>query len=309
MKSVAPTRVHTDRHGRIWSAAGGARRLFDSIEGFLGCAEFRYARRVQALGSSANAKLIVAMHAFRESKVIQIGSPAICLTKVERGDPEMVLDLMKDLDGCASSIGGFHQLTSYDFTIYNLVSNMQDGGWRPNDTARRLVKYHPAWLAFSFLPTCNQDKACQLMARIIDPRWFINAGRPNRLQRLYNYLGLNKTNFDRQLHPEKRAGHNYDYGMLTLSAWSGRWCAGPHEQIYDPANFLCRIVDQHDYEPHGYYLATRRFIQFLRAVWLDAIAPPGRCLFVPDHFFTETAEKRAFATHCNRFKGLQKKPV
>lgn len=296
-------RVHVDGAQKVWVRGEGDARCVGSVSAFLESSEYRFSQNLYVLGSACNAELICTMwtNSLQGSaeRAIHIGSPAVCLTKRERKEPQIVLGKLDELIGPAPSTGGFHRMTNHDFTIYSLVHQVVRRGWQPNEHARRLLPYHPAYPALSFIPTLSEDAACRLLARIVDPRWFVNPGRPNRLQRLYNYLGLVEVNFIRH------GGYHADRAEMTAQAWSGlnrshrnSGYAVMHPEA--PGNFLYRVIEKYDGDDRGWYLATRKFLQFVRAVWMDELADTGGRFdgwFVPDYFFRSREEVTAFKRH------------
>lgn len=290
-------RIHTDGGGKLWVRAEGDARCVGGIDDFLQSSEFRYCSQVWVVGSRHNAEAITEIWPYRsETRSIRIGSPGVCLTSEEREDPGVVLSKMDELIGAASSVGGFHTMTHYDYTVYQLVATVDESHYLKSSTARHLIKYHPAWPALSFIPTLDVDQACLLLSRIVDPRWFVSPGRPNRLQRLYTYLGLHdvKSEF---------SGYNATQALTARESWSS---LSDEDPLFaeDPSNFLWRIVEANGYSNKGYYLATRKFVQFIRGVWLDNLVSSKSFdgWFVPEYFFSRDDEIAAFRKHRARFK-------
>jgi hypothetical protein len=292
-------RVHTDLAGKVWLRAEGDVRCVGGVADFLACPEFSYSKEIWAVGDRCNADLLTKAFIQRKpAHVIKIGTPSVCPTVAQREDPHIVLSMIDDLHGCASSIGGFHQMTNSDYTVYRMVNHLSLSPRLRDSECRHLVKYHPAWAALSFIPSLDIDNACVMLARIIDPRWFVSPGRPNRLQRLYTFLGLNENCF------ATSTGYNSIHANIVQDAWSSIAGTKPRPELDEPSNFLWRLVDKHQYSPKGYYLAARKFVQFVRAVWLDTLVVSKSFdgWFVPEYFFSNDAEIRAYRKHREKFK-------
>lgn len=302
-------RVHTDAATCVWHGQDGVRAECSHLgpEAFVETKLFRGAEHVRVLGTPENARLIVKMHEARVRRGkgkrpshIQLGSPSICFRQRCLLDPAFVLQQLWQPATAAMLTGCWHELSDKDFPTYYMLAAFQTNGGRIDETIRRVATYHPAWPALSFPLTADLDVACRLICLIRDPRWYNHHNRPNRASRLLSYLGLTPQNFvvDRAV---EKADQHRDRAELVLRAWGGDRPdpANPDE----PRNFLWRIR-KHVGGVRGWLKASHVHMQFVRLVWLQGLAPPGRQVFDPSIFFKHFVETEAFQRHLQRLRSV-----
>lgn len=306
-------RLHTAADGNVWYG----RYHHDGVDSgcqvdaFLKSTPFLGARRIRVLGTAGNAALLRALFFLKRSRgmperpsqgrtavvspSVQIGSPAICY-RSGPADPVFVLRQLWQVNTSATATvpGFWHEMNEFDYVTYALICAVHAAGGAVNELALRHLKYHPAWPALSFLPGADPAAGCQLVAEIVDPRWFAHSVRPNRLSRLYAYLGVTRHNAQ-WFHEGVPGGRNASRMATVLATWFNNRSGSP--DLKDPANFLWRIYHHHGGGIKGLLRASERFVRFLREVWLQEIAPPRRVVFQPTTFFKLPAEAERYRTH------------
>jgi len=184
-------------------------------------------------------------------------------------------------------------LSQSEFSAYALIAAMIRSNWKPNDTSRTILKYHPAWPALSFLPALNIDAACRWVSVLVDPRWFVQDFRPNRINKLCSFLGLTPRNMSVLDGSKVEPTQHLERCSLTLKAWVGSSSAAD-ESV--PAGFLNRTFRNGDSWSAGMLAASKRFVRFVREVWLSELSQ--RKMFDPSMFFKTDAESNAYIAHC-----------
>jgi hypothetical protein len=296
-------RLYVDSSGVAWFVTSNdpwkAHASEISVSKFVEQALVRDAGRIRILGNRPSAALICALYEAREADpgrmppCIQIGTPALISSEV-RDDPTSVVALMNDLQ-LPSSCGGWHEMTRHDYRMYGLVHHAQTETMTQD--LSELLEMHPAYPAISFVPTFDALNAAKLLAEIVDPRWFIDPAKPDRTSRLRNYMGMRprvlKQTFDGHSSPHCRRAR------IAMRAWStGDYSTA---DLTHPASFLFRIVRDSSTKEKGMLNATVRYLNFVRAVWLDSIAPKGRTLFVPEYFFAQYPDTaKEYVAHLKR---------
>jgi hypothetical protein len=257
--------------------------------------------RIRVIACRENADLIAQL--YRRQRVdgtvsVQVGRPpSVQWADIRRDGPGHVLLNMRQFEAGAPSMGGWHDMTDRDYPSYAMASLLGHG---PVDTRHLmdLLDTHPAWDALSFIPHLDRRKVATLLARILDPRWFVDPEEPDSSGRLNNFLGLI---------PSQPATKR----KLAMSAWI------PQDLDPDrvsPGAFLLRYCDSLGNAKDPLVRTTRRFVAFLRYTWTDAMAARPRLkpgtyrhdqgLFIPEYFFRDAIEAGAFRDHMAARAGL-----
>lgn len=303
--------LHSDAAG-LWYGSAGHTPLcwHHSLEEFLETDYVRNARSLMILGARENAWLLVRLVDLRTRHRlpcrIWVGTPDI-LRSVKGASPhkQTLFAAMRDVNFSAS-VGGWHQLTARDCISYVMVTGVKDHcdsadgeiGISINEEVTKHLDKHAAWPALSFLPKTHVDAACMLLASIIDPRWYVDRGDPDSLQKLYSYLGLKG---HKHIENVRRGRFETPQALrarlLLMTLFPDRmasWFKEPHDE---PEYFFHRVLQSQNYQIQGWLEAARLFVVFLRGCWLQSLAPEGRELFVPEHFFSRPDEVAAFKAH------------
>jgi hypothetical protein len=294
-------RVHTDSDGIVWCGQSGvgAHCTGFSPEEFVTKNVFKTAPVVRAMGSSENSNLLLGMYERHRKapalakRMIWLASPAICITKRLRNDPEEVLYRLWQADTTARISANWHLMKSVDFNAHLLRLSVNVGSDTQGitDKAKVIFQYHPTFSALSFFESVNLDFAIRLLSLILDPRWYAHAERPNRLSKLMRFLGLTDKNFKEDCHGD--GGYNKDRSDIVSASWHTS-----EDVDYDlPRNFLWRIFRHYGGGEKGRLRASESFIRFIVLHWLQELSSSSKRLFEPTLFFKTDAEVTAYNTH------------
>lgn len=160
-----------------------------------------------------------------------------------------------------------------------------------------LLRRHPVWPALSFIPWSDKDSAAYLVAEILEPRWFRHPWRPNRLTRLFSFLGLTADNADAFLLGGS-TGRHYERAAAVFRTWSVQMDEASKGL---PGAFLWRVFEANGLDAsaaQGLLRASRCFVRFLHAVWSQERS--DRHLFAPEMFFKYDWEADAYTKHRRR---------
>lgn len=208
-----------------------------------------------------------------------------------------------------ASVGGWHRATIADWLTYSIIAKRitqppeyaQDSSTVAVDSL--LVK-HPSWPAFSFIPSLNRSSAWHLLSLIIDPRWWVNVLFPNRRNRLYNYLGLNKQQITKELKNRENGTSTFHKPLsrvgVVLSTWAGSLDPNLELERYR-RHYFWNVALGYDAPCVGLLRASQHLIDFICDVWLQGMAPLGRELFVPKYFFKDLEIAQVFEKHRLKF--------
>lgn len=252
---------------------------------------------VRVAGTPANASLLIALYE-QKLKVgfdsLQVGTPLCCESADERKDPQVLLYNMRSLD-ISPSLGGWHEVDLDDYTTYLLASYYYEDH-TPGENTRAVIIGHPAWPALSFIGSLDIDACAQLIATVVDPRWYIDVtSDPNRGSKLEQYLGLNPKIYSQIDGPHKSDQHKRC--RLVQRCWKAKEIVN----FRDPRNFVWRAWASKPEDKRG-LAANKLFISFLRQTWLQGVCrgPQASHLFVPEHFFKQPDEILAYKGHIAR---------
>ena len=303
-------RLQTDSDGKVWCGYKDvcSHNTNLSVSEFVNTPTFKSAKRTRCLGTSQNANLLVSAHLANKKREaggepfsrLEVGSPQLCPTRALRDDPEFCLTRIWQADTEARLLHHWHPVDSFIFNSYLLVDSMNDS----SDKALAVFKHHPAFSSVSFVGTSNVSLALQVIAKIVDPRWFWNADKPHRLSKLYKYLGLTPAtsknlsglqSYSSSLDLEKL--NAADQSFLTALSWSTKEIDKVNYSL--PENFLWRIYREEDFGWRGLLKASRSFVRFVAYNWLDNITL-RKNMFDPDSFFKTQNEVLAYKSHMEK---------
>ena len=300
-------RLHTDTEGKVWcgykDVCSHPTNL--SVSDFVNTSTFKSAKQVRCLGTAQNATLITQAHQAikrRESQggtfsSLEVGSPQICPVRALRDDPAYCLMRIWQSDSQARLLHHWHPVDSFIFNSYLLVDAVKNSP----EKAKVVFKHHPAFFSVSFVGTSNLDLAMQLVAKIVDPRWFWNEDKPHRLSKLYRFLGLIPSNFKNLDNFKEFSSMSdlenplvVDSSFLTALAWSTREVDSVNYSL--PENFLWRIYRENNFSCNGLLKASRNFVQFVTYNWLDNITF-RKSMFDAGSFFKTQNEVLAYKAY------------
>lgn len=307
------TKVHIDPYGTVWTATEIEEPVSTGRD-LIGFLLQQSQRQIcwRLMGLREHAQLLMGLRQSRKDSCVEVCSPDICLTAADRRNPVTALCAMRR-NYRPTSLGGFHTVVHEDDVQYALVSALTKAPptevtaavWKP------LLHQHPAWPALSFLPNINEAACAQLLAEIVDPRWFIDLAHPNRGSKLRSYLGLRRS-VGEEFSPSARTDRGQTVAMRRACAdmaWYSEPC--PMEQMEMPNRFLYRILldDKYKSVAVAQLRATQAFIEYLRLAWLANLGAGKHrleALFVPEYFFKRPSEAQAYRNHLRIFDTARK---
>jgi len=308
--------LHTDKTGCVWfghyNNYASATNL--SVADFLACADYvellAAAKSIRLLGLRDNAALIVGLQDKRTlSKEtvfpdVQLGSPAIVPAAWSEDNPRYVLQYLWQSPPVVRLAGNWHKLLTADYISYAMLLAM-DSKRATRDVpaiVKRMVRYHPAWTAFSFINNVSEDAACRLLCDIVDPRWFRHHTHPTRLSKLNSYLGLTPQNIGSCVGASV-PGLRFNRAANALHVWYNK---AVQRNSSEPGDFLVRMLLKYKGDlAKGLLRTTQKLITFVSAVWLNAVREPHpETGFDPFQFFGDGAEAKAFVRHVTTCKQI-----
>jgi hypothetical protein len=303
-------RLHTDDEGIVWMGKQGISAFRTGLspsewiaaDEHHGGASLRDAQQIRILGVPENAELITEIHEMWQVNNdypprIYIGSPGVCLHAARRGDPAFVLSQIWQPCIQSQACGCWHEFTPRDYPTYLMLKLLQQNNGQVHGSVKKILPYHPAWPAISFIPTHNVEFACKLLCEIVDPRWYSHPERPGRFTRLWAYLGVEPYHFHMHAKPDDLHQARAD---IATAAWCGKTFA-QNVDLDDPRQFLLRIYRREGFES-GLLKATKKFLQFLCLVWSQGVLAVQREIFVPSIFFKREDEVAAYAAHLRQLE-------
>jgi len=188
------TCLHTAQDGEIWSIeAGGNPRPFLYLNNPIRLRSGTY----RIVGCPANFKLITdlysALNRLKDDSIVLVGAPTICQCQNQGVDEILscisTLNVHDNLKHC------WHVADSKMFNTLLLLHYFHIEGI--NDLVGNIYDQHCLKHYLNFMGLNSMKLAVQLIAEIVDPRWFLNPMRPYRFSRLESYFGLKPAQFYR----------------------------------------------------------------------------------------------------------------
>lgn len=300
-------KLHTHTDGRVWFSAGlgpatNSEQLLDSF--LLSPVLNGIGVQVRVLGLPQNAELISALYLRRhknEINRVEIAGPNVLHTAEDIDDPQIVLRRMRSVD-VAPAAGGWHTLSVHDYPTYAILGRMRRTNFVFDDAAQAYFRMHPAHKALTFIPTLAAEVAAQLLATIVDPRWYVDRKSPDRAAKLELFLGLTPQVQTSVSTPKRLLHKGRELRCANvLRAW--KTTEPDAIDLHNPANFLYRIHKAAKGGAKGDLRASQAFVRYLRYNWLDGIENRRGTkdgLFAPNLFFKTPAERAAYAEHMSK---------
>lgn len=303
-------KLHTADDGHVWYARGinaciNSEQIVDSF--LLSPVVSGMGLTFRLLGVPQNAELICALYLRRykgEVRSVEIAGPNILDSRQDLKNPAVTLMRMRSA-AVSPACGGWHSLTLHDYPTYAMLARTQRKNAEFDSTAATYLSMHPAFKALSFIPTLSNAEAANLLITAIDPRWYIDRRRPERIKKLELFLGLT---------PAIQAKVSNKAKLLTkarelrcanvLASWKTK--EPDQVKIKQPENFLYRIWQAAGGGAHGDLRASQAFLRYLNDNWLAALelrkgAKDG--LFAPNLYFKTPAEIEAYEYHMKKPAG------
>jgi hypothetical protein len=294
-------KIHTDADDIVWFAPGinPAENSHKKVDDFLDSpVTNKIGLNVRLLGVPQNAELIVKLCARKKSRKIasvSIAGPNMCESVLELADPLLTFRRMRDAF-VAASCGGWHEIAENEILIYSLVSRIRNNPDWFDLLGRAFYETHPTYKALTLINGLSHKDTAQLMALIIDPRWYVDRRRPDNPNKLMLYLGLTPKTQRRVSTSEHTNHRGRDLRCaMVLNCWKTQ---DPAVVDFDaPENFLWRIWRKNGSDIKGDLRASQAFVGYLQANWLNAASSRKGAkdgLFLPDKFFKTPEEKVAY---------------
>lgn len=300
-------KLHTADDGQVWYARGissckNSEQIVDSF--LLSPVISGMGLTFRVLGVPQNAELICALYLRRykgEIRSVEIAGPNILDSQYELKDPATVLMRMRSAV-VSPACGGWHSLTLHDYPTYAMLARMTRNNFVFDEPATSYLHMHPAYKALKFIPTLSEPDAAKLLVTTIDPRWYIDRRRPERIKKLELFLGLIPSIQEKVSNPNKLLTKAREFRCATvLNSWKS---ADP--QIVDlkkPENFLYRIWQAAGGGAHGDLRASQSFLRYLNDNWLSVLENRKGTkdgLFAPNLYFKTPAEIESYEYHMKK---------
>jgi len=302
-------KLHTANDGHVWYARGistckNSEQIVDSF--LLSPVVSGMGLTFRVLGVPQNAELICALYLRRykgEVRSVEIAGPNILDNRDELKDPAIVIVRMRSAV-VSSACGGWHGLTLHDYPTYAMLARMTRNNFVFDDTAAAYLQMHPAFKSLSFVPTLSPAAAAKLLVTTIDPRWYIDRRRPDRIKKLELYLGLTPAIQQKVSNTNKILSKAREFRCAdVLQSWKTK--AYEEVDTKDPANFLYRIWHAAGGGVHGDLRASQAFLRYLNDNWLSVLENRKGVkdgLFAPNLYFKTPAEIEAYVYHMSAKK-------
>ena len=294
-------KVTLDENSKVWVIEGDRMpsRTDMSMEDYVSSLEKsgNCPDRIRILGSLDNSEFVVRLYRLKVKKLLkslEIGSPMIA------SNNDAASSLMKmRMASLPSSMGGWHEASYADCVAYGVSMLMQSNVPGSHAQACDLMRQHPVWNYVSFIPHLDSAFFTKIMAKVLDPRWYIDPNHPTRLSRLYSWMGLcNGPQTDEKL------VRKFD----VYSCWS-KGLEDDKVDINHPGWFLIR-ESRKRWGNHKLWVSTLRtsqmFMRFVKFCWMDSIYPyPNpwmERIFDPRLFFSDELDAIGFMAHMKNKK-------
>lgn len=300
-------KLHTHTDGRVWFSVGmgpatNSEQLLDSF--LLSSVLNGMGVQVRVLGLPQNAELISALYLRRhknEINRVEVAGPNVLHTPDDIEDPQIVLRRMRSVD-VSSAAGGWHALSVHDYPTYAILGRMRRTNFVFDDAAQAYFRMHPAHKALTLIPTLSDEATAQLLATIVDPRWYVDRKAPDRAAKLELFLGLTPQVQAHVSTPKRLLHKSRELRCANvLRAW--KTVDAADVDLQQPANFLYRIYKAAGGGSKGDLRASQAFVRYLRYNWLDGLETRRGTkdgLFAPNMFFKTPAERAAYVEHMSK---------
>ena len=292
-------RLHTDDAGRIWYGDEQTLAAYTGQGAVVFCE--RYGRLlngadlIRVVGSRANASLLYQL-SLRPGwqNHTQLCSPlSVCGSSMD------VLRGLWQPEGYAHLVGNRYQMRPEDGITYRLISEQHLLGTPQEELLWMQLRRHPAWPALAGIPALDKAAALAVICEIVDPRWFRHPQRPDRLSRLFSYLGLSPQNAAAYTSIAAQ-GRHFDRAAKVFRIWYSSASLSYHYgRPLGPEDYLWRICLRHKEEAKGLLRASLRLMTLVAKLWLNKLLANNspESLFDPTAYFRDFDEQQVFLRH------------
>lgn len=182
-----------------------------------------------------------------------------------------------------------------EYFAYRLLALKADSEPEQIDKA---LKQHPAWSFLSFIPFIDKHSIGNILAEIGDPRRFVHPFKPNRLSRLYAYMGVNYSN-GKRFFEDETPGMNFDRALSVFNAWHNEKACEYYKQHKPsrPEDFLWRIFMTNSDPAISLTKVSKRLLDYIYLLWRAKLTTHQEVKFMPSMFFKREDELKAFYKH------------
>jgi hypothetical protein len=300
-------KLHTADDGNVWYARGintckNSEQIVDSF--LLSSVVSGMGLTFRILGVPQNSELICALYLRRykgEVRSVEIAGPNILDSQHELQDPATVLMRMRSAT-VSPACGGWHSLTLHDYPTYAMLARMTRNNFVFDEQAESYLHMHPAFRALSFIPTLTEADAAKLLVTTIDPRWYIDRRRPERIKKLELFFGLTPAIQEKVSNPKKMLTKAREFRCAAvLNSWKSKLYE--EVDVKKPENFLYRIWQAAGGGYYGDLRASQAFLRYLNDNWLAVLENRKGVrdgLFAPNLYFKTPAEIESYEYHMKK---------
>lgn len=297
-------KLHVDIRGDVWYCAGDKPPVNSDHDWQDIQLDWHRWPRIRMLGTRRHALLLCKLYELHKTgdvKQLDVASPAVACVAAGCCDPDPP-EVLYRMRQCAwpRSLGGWHAFSAADAVTYYLAGHF--ASWTPCGILHAL-RSHVLWPALGFPAGLELQACAELISLILDPRWYVNLQRPDRLGRLESYLGLNPriqrvvTDYQQRGESLQNLSSYHRRCDLVRRCWSREL---PPGDATAPNQFLWRIWAKASQTYLGELRAGQKLVAYLRHNWLDrlmAIEGGREPLFDADLFFLAGSEVEAYNGH------------
>jgi hypothetical protein len=297
-------RLFTDDKGITWCRNESQRAMpvDQPLDEFLRSQDLVNANSIKLLGFPSNAELICKLWELRDelSADVYLGTPSVCAAGDQK-DPDIVFRQMQGLAAVPASLGGMRPITQHDYLSYGLLRRLSQNEVPPVSE----VAAHPAWPAVSFVlaqirPAISDWEklpaylaSLNVLASILDPRWYIDWGHPDRASKLKMYMGVSPKHVRNAWTGVDCKGSRGGRAASVLAAWTN----GIRQRPSNGCNQFLWGVSHKGEQDVLALRASGQYLSFVQSVWLHMMRKDGRQLFIPKHFFSSPEDATSYERH------------
>ena len=184
--------LHAGADGKIWKAETGQ----DNAEFFSTRSRIEPGT-YRVIGVKQNYRLIAEVFPLLKNvpdTYFLVGSPVICSQYSCRiDDPAEFLTCIRSLSVCDSLVNCWHRINLCSFSTFMLLQFFLEEGL--GTKTKIIYAHHPLKPYCDFMGLSQDHLAISFIDEIVDPRWYLNLQRPQRLSKLESYFGLKEKQF------------------------------------------------------------------------------------------------------------------
>ena len=233
----------------------------------------------------------MALHLYTSAEgAVEIASVGACVADTrELNQPFTVLSRMRQCV-LAPSVGGWKALDDKSAAALRVLT--VDTSSLSDADVLSLLLSHPAGKALSFIQGLHVRAAIRVLRDIGEPRWFVDAMKPDSLQPVYRRMGLTPRTVKKAI--------DGDTGVVALRCHDviTSWMA-KDVSVSAPGSFLLRRQLRESIPLKGILRASQMFASYLIRNWQQAVNSSCEGWFDPSRVFNDE-ETRAYLAHMSQ---------